>query len=63
MARGVNARLTSWRNRVWFGGSIQIIIGVCCGSGPMSSSVVACVELKVSVSSIAGRTSSYRLSA
>ena len=55
IARGVNARLTSWRKRVWSGGSIQIIIGVGTGSGPMSSIVVACAELNVSVSSITGQ--------
>ena len=45
MARGVNARLTSLRKRVWSGGSIQIIMGAVTGFEPMSSMVVACAEL------------------
>ncbi len=40
MRRGVNARDTSVRRRVWSGGSMKIIWPVSNACGPMSSSTV-----------------------
>jgi hypothetical protein len=50
MRRGVNARLTSARNSVWYGGSWKIIGANVSIGRSMSSSTVPRAELNVSMS-------------
>ena len=61
--RVVNARDTSLRSIVCFGGSSQMIIPVVTGSGDMVSSVVPWFELNVSASRCAASMSWNRESA
>ncbi len=61
--RGVNARDTSFRSIVCFGGSSQMIIPVSTGTGDMVSSVVPWFELNVSASRFAASMSWKRESA
>ena len=63
MRRGVNARFTSDRSRVWSGGSRKIIIADGTGSSVMISSTVPCAELYVAGSRWAASTSAKRLRA
>ena len=63
MRRGVKARETRDRSRVWSGGSTKIIRPDGNGSGDISSSTVPCADEKVRVSRLAASTSAKRLSA